>query len=282
MTSLFIGVVSHEGSRFAISQGSGGLAHQLAEQFAPLGISTQIQVNTDDLWEETGLGPVTDQMTQMSLTAQLQLERTWARFTKRPMNPRWWVMHSLRWAKRIGQRLKSPGPLMTERLLNIELSHRDLLHAGVTAGCDWILILEDDAATRDVVDCAVGLSSLMRTEGDQPQYVNISQSFTNVELGIEPLLSPLNGHAWEGFVPRTLLSSERPVTNTVCALLYRSTCASRVLATMTALPMEPVVPIDWKLNLALMELFSTGELVPGDCWLVDPAPIVQMSMHTME
>ena len=32
MTDLFIGVVSHEGSRFAVSQGPGGLAAVLAEQ----------------------------------------------------------------------------------------------------------------------------------------------------------------------------------------------------------------------------------------------------------
>ena len=53
-----------------------------------------------------------------------------------------------------------------------------------------------------------------------------------------------------------------------------------LIATMDALPMEPVVPIDWKLNLALMRMFDDGRLVAGDCWQVEPGPIDQLSMRT--
>ena len=70
------------------------------------------------------------------------------------------------------------------------------------------------------------------------------------------------------------------MTNTVCAILYRAAFVRDLLAAMDALPMEPVVPIDWKLNLALMRMFDDGRLVAGDCWQVEPGPIDQLSMRT--
>ncbi|MCX6432181.1 MAG: hypothetical protein NTX29_05155 [Actinobacteria bacterium] len=280
MTSLFIGVVSHEGSRFSVSQGPGGLAQQLVAPLAQLGVEAHAQVNTADLHDSATL-PVTDRMTQDSLTAQLHLEREWARFLQRSTGPRWWAGHSLRWLRRAEQALRSPGPRMTERLLNIELSHLDLLRAGLAVGSDWVLILEDDAAALDLPDCAAGLAGLMAAGPRQPQYVNVSQSFTNAELGIEHLLAPVRGVEWAGSIPRSVLAADRPVTNTVCAILYRGDFVSRLVSAMDALPMEPVVPIDWKLNLALMDLFTAGELQAGDCWVVEPAPIDQLSMRTL-
>jgi len=43
--------------------------------------------------------------------------------------------------------------------------------------------------------------------------------------------------------------------------------------------MQPIVPIDWKVNDAIMNLSHTGVLGPGDCYTVDPGPIRQASMH---
>jgi len=45
------------------------------------------------------------------------------------------------------------------------------------------------------------------------------------------------------------------------------------------IPLSPVLPIDWKLNVALMNLVAAGKLGEGDCWQVDPAPFIQGSMH---
>lgn len=278
MTSLFIGVVSHEGSRFSVSQGPDGLAQQLIAPLGTLGVDARVQVNTANLHDREAL-PVTDRMTQDSLTAQLHLDREWARFLQRPTGPRWWAGHAMRWLRRAEQSVRSPGPQMTERLLDIELSHLDLLRAGIAAGTDWVMVIEDDAATRNLTDCAAGLAGLMAAGTRQPQYVNVSQSFTNAELGIEHLLTPVRGTEWAGTERRSVLAADRPVTNTVCAILYRADFTSRLVAAMDALPMEPVVPIDWKLNLALMALFASGDLRAGDCWLVDPAPIDQLSMR---
>ena len=77
---------------------------------------------------------------------------------------------------------------------------------------------------------------------------------------------------------RGVLSGRLPVTNTVCAILYRTSFLRELLAVWAELPVEPVIPIDWKLNKALMMLHGRGLLPAGSAWNVEPAPIVQMSM----
>ena len=280
MTDLFIGVVSHEGSRFAVSQGPGGLAAVLAAQLRSLGQSVQVEVSTVDAYDPVQL-PITRAMVRACLTAQVHLDRRWARYLGRARGPRWWATHGLRWVRRAEQLVRPPGPKLVERLLNIEMAHFALLRSGLATGADWVLILEDDASSVEVVDCAAGLAWLMSSRADerQPAYVNISQSFALDELGISDLLTVAPDASWAGDAPRHILSSARPATNTVCAILYRVSFVRELLAVTDALPMEPVVPIDWKLNLALMQMFSSGALGAGDCWFVDPAPIDQLSMR---
>jgi hypothetical protein len=279
VTALFIGVVSHASSRFAVSQGPDGLAAQLVEPLGRRGIAATVLVNTDDAHDPAAL-PVTDAVVQASLTEQLHLDRRWAEYLQGARGPRWWAGHALRWARRVEQSIRRPGPRMVERLLNIELSHLAVLRAGIASGADWVLVLEDDAASTDVDDCADGLRGLMACGPPQPAYVNVSQSFTPRDLGIEHLLSPVPEEPWRGSVPRQVLAASRPVTNTVCAILYRGSFVVDLVDAMDALPMEPVVPIDWKLNLALMRMFDDGRLGAGDCWQVEPGPIDQLSMRT--
>ena len=274
MTSpaLFVGVVSHQGSRFAVSQGDEGLAAHLA--LALPGI--EMAVNTADLLDESVV-PVTPALVQASLTAELRIDARWARFLGRPRGPRWWAGQGLRWARRGFRAVRPPSPAMVRRLLNIELSHLDLLRRGLASGAPWILILEDDAMSADVPDLAAGLVGLMAS-GRSVGFVNLSRSFDTETLGIDHLLSP-SGVAWAGSVPRSVLAASRPVTNTVCAIAYEREFLTRLVSVWEALPMTPVLPIDWKLNLALMQMFEDGALGAGACWLVEPAPITQMSMQ---
>lgn len=270
--ALFIGVVSHEGSRYAVSQGPHGLAHRIADALP----GAVVQVNTANLLE-TDSPLITDSAVQESLSAESRAEADWARFLQRPRNARFLAVRASRWGRRLGQRVRPPAPAMLRRLLNIELSHLDLMRTGLASGAPWILILEDDALSADVTDLVDGMTGLM----DGPSttgYVNLSQSFTPEELGIEHLLTPAS-IPWSGSAPRTILSSRLPVTNTVCAILYSSAFLAHLIAAMDRLPVEPVVPIDWKLNLALMDLHGDGLAPAGTCLLVELAPIAQMSMQ---
>ena len=121
----------------------------------------------------------------------------------------------------------------------------------------------------------------MALPSGQPAYVNVSHSFSADELGIRHLLYPVPGVHWQGAANRTVMAARLPVTNTVCAIAYRGGFLEPLLAAFDQLPMEPIVPIDWKLNLALMALRDSDVLGDGDCWQVEPAPIVQMSMQAM-
>ncbi len=275
MSDLFIGVVSHEGSRFARSQGTEGLAARLSTSLTERGVSCTVVVNTENLFR----GTVTPHDVQRSLTAQLALDRQWAIYLDRPRGVSWWGGQALRWAHRAQQRIQAPGVGMVTRLMNIELSHVDLLRRGRASEAPWILILEDDADAPDVDDLADGLLGIMHAAGRQPGYVNISHSFSAAELGVSHLLSPVEGVRWQGDRLRTILGARKPVTNTVCAIAYRSSFVDDLLRAFDELPLDPVVPIDWKLNLALMALQREGGLGAGDCWQIDPAPILQLSMR---
>jgi hypothetical protein len=75
------------------------------------------------------------------------------------------------------------------------------------------------------------------------------------------------------------MKTELPVTNTVCAIAYRAPFAELLLEEYSKMPQRPVVPIDWKLNQALMTVHGRGELPSGSCLWVLPGPIDQLSMR---
>lgn len=162
------------------------------------------------------------------------------------------------------------------RLANIEAAHMSLMRAGVTSGSQWILILEDDARAPDYRRLAQEFNENLVSwnRATQPSYVNVSQSFALDALKIDRTLTTVG--PWSS--ASTVLSSFIPFTNTVCAVLYRGEFLQTLNEEMEGIPLQPIIPIDWKLNLALMRLHTKGLIRPGDCYTVDPAPIVQGSM----
>ncbi len=273
--TLFIGVVSHEGSRFAESQGPDGLGAQLQARLP----GTSLSVLTEDLWDSFGRA-VTPEMVQATLSAELVVDRRWRAYLGAPRGGRWWGMHGLRWLRRIQRRMSPPSTSMVRRLLNIEMSHLALMRAGLASGATWVLILEDDAGSVDVADLAVGLSGLMAA-GEPIAFANLSRSFSLEELGISHLLLSDSATAWAGPIARSVVPVQVPVTNTVCAIVYRADFLAVLVSAMEALPLEPVVPIDWKLNLALLALAGQGASI-APCVMVEPPPIDQLSMRSPE
>lgn len=269
---MFVGVVSHTNSRFAESQGPLGLAAQLAHQLP----AVTLKINTENLADSRD-PLITPNVIQQSLTAQLQLEDEWSRFLGHPNSPSRGTKHLLRRIHRLRQRIHPPPASALRRLLNIELSHRDLMHAGLTSGSDWVLILEDDAFSEDITDLSLGLHDLMESE-QQISFVNLSRSFTLEELGVKHQVRP-SKIRWAGRSPRHIVESTKPITNTVCAILYHRSFLKELVASLDSLPLIPVVPIDWKINSALISLFDGGRLAGSISLTVEPAPITQMSMH---
>ena len=276
--NLFIGVVSYSRTQFAISQGPQGLGQQLASQLSNhSGISTQIHIISEDLDKS---GVVVDRRTvQRSLTSELHAEARYSKYISRPQYIKNSVRLGARWAMRLRHSLNSPHPQLVSRLLNIEASHCDLMKRGLESGSDYVLILEDDAFSTQLADLANGISGLMNAS-TTPAFVNLSESFSVDELGVGHLLTDKTDGPWQGDECRVVYLASRPITNTVCAILYSREFLASVVQEMDALPMEPVLSIDWKLNVALMNLYETRKLDGLECWWVEPAPIKQMSMHT--
>lgn len=164
------------------------------------------------------------------------------------------------------------------RLLNIEMAHVSIMKEAIDSGLEWCLILEDDAETLALEDCVSGIHDLMMADAFAPSIVNLSESHTLDELGIAQNVKPAP-LPWRGTIPRKILAGRLPVTNTVCAMLYQVEFLSSMILEWAGLPEIPTVPIDWKLNQVLMRMYASGKIPDYATWIVDPAPIVQQSIH---
>jgi len=276
---LFIGVVSHEGSRYSTSQGPSGLAAALSTSLMEAGVATEVVVDTSNRLQ-TSLNPVSSEDVQDALSAQVRLEDEWNVYLSgsRLSGLRAAGDSTLRWGRRLWRKFAPPSTSMVERLLNIEMAHVALWAQGLSSGAPWILILEDDASADDLVDLSIGLVELLNGSPDGVQFINVSESFDVSKLGINHLLSATDID-WAGSVTRRVVSASRPVTNTVCAIVYRASFVAELLREFSSMPMRPVVPIDWKLNKALMSMNASGALGADSCWWVVPGPIDQLSMR---
>ena len=279
--TLFIGLVTHPRSRFTSARGPGGLAARLTTSLSEhhWNITSRIEdenrVGAPDI--DLSLSSV-----QASVNLEFETERAWLRFQRRGHLPlllkfslsgrktlrRWNYTRSAR---------QPTAKAMLLRLANIEEAHIALMKQAVTSGCAWTLILEDDAQNSDVDQLARDLARSLEEwdGGGKPSYVNMSASFPLKDLKLSQRLTKKT--SWDS--GSDVLSAPIPFTNTVCAMLYRHGFLENLLSQLQSIPLEPVIPIDWKMNKAIMELYQEGKIGPGDCYSLDPAPIIQGSMH---
>lgn len=266
--ALFIGVVSHPNSSYSQAQGPDGLAAQIAARLP----GCVAQINTRNLWTEGG-DVVPAGAERESQAAEIAFEEDWARYVGVRRGPEWYLRITARKARLATRRFSDSGGAV-RRLLDIEYSHRNLLERGVASGAESILILEDDAQCPNVEDLVDGLTGLLE---QRPALTNLSHSYSIGSLGLGHLFEPATASKWKGAATRVLLTSDLLVTNTVCALLYSREFAHELSTQLARMPLFPVLPIDWKVNKAITHLSSGGE--HRSCLWVDPAPIVQASMH---
>lgn len=274
---LFIGVVSYETTSFPESHGPSGLAARLNRELNRIDVSAQWRVNTSDYFDSTRV-MLSGKTSREGLLKEVALEEHWRQF----IGPKDSLRDRItRLARRFFAVTKAGRPEQISeirRLVNIELSHRTLMDTGLETSADWVLVLEDDAYAKNVVDLAAGIRGIIKSDS-MVDFVNLSQSFSLDEIRVRHLLSPGTGLKWRGTSARTVLEASKPATNTVCAILYKRKFLELLMSELKSMPMEPVVPIDWRLNQALMSLWEAGHLASGNCWFIDPAPIDQLSMR---
>ena len=112
----------------------------------------------------------------------------------------------------------------------------------------------------DVAACAASLAAVIDSVDDTPvQFVNLSESLPLDRLGVDGLLSE-SGLAGS---PARLVAALRPVTNTVCANLYRTSFLTEVAAGIRDRGLVPVAPIDWRVNEQIMRMWNDGTVGRG-------------------
>lgn len=285
---VFLGLVTHPATRFPASSRDGGLIRSLAIELDRHGLSSEVVIFSENAWSPTLL-PIDVGTVARSINAELDVEAKW-RLWHSPRTPEWLVTLVMS-ARRLYRRRKflpagtdvtdkHPGFTMVRRLANIELAHLALLRAARDSGADWALILEDDASgsASDTTEMLMSLLELTDNQS-QPLYVNVSRSFSTRALRINKHLQPVKSSSSHSGEEVCFFRTEKPVTNTVCAVLYRGAFLRELVSAMDQIPMDPIIPIDWKLNAALMDLWNKRKIGPGDCWIAQPAPITQASMH---
>ena len=279
---VLTGLVTHPKTQFPEASGPTGLAGLLTQELTSLGWSTHLSIVGENLIDSSLLTLTQSSITN-SVRREMNIEQDWNEFQHQRVGAlKGRVLLRLR---RIFRLAKMHMPTASARdsarrqilrLANIELAHLTLLQEGEGSEADWVLILEDDAINPDVPGFSRELDRHLRLwDGQaQPSYVNFSKSFSLERLK--------HGRSFkhEGLWSHDshILSSTVPFTNTVCAVLYRREFLQELNRELKAIPLEPVVPIDWKINLALMSLSGKGLIAKGDCYTVDPAPILQGSM----
>ncbi len=279
---LFIGLVTHPRSRFAESQSDAGLMRSVERALRARGCEVSTGVSDRDEYDaDADALPLTRHEVQASIRGELDCELRWRSYLAgttptitlkllMAVRKAWRTFQfAPPWRRITGD---DPGARMVKRLVNIELSHLRIMGDAVESGARWALLIEDDASAADTEVFARELTQFIERADatGQPITMNLSESFTLRQLGLEHLLTPVpNQDPWSVF------SAKRPVTNTVCAVLYRGDFLARLLAVMRSIPVSPVVPIDFKVNEAMMRL--SAEMKPGDCWVASPAPLTQQS-----
>ena len=268
---LFIGVVSYPGTRYPESTGPSGLARQLADELP----GSVVVINGEDLWSPDSEPDSRD--ARASHRAELVAEWKWAQFLGYSRSPRFVIRLLARWIRFLLTPMRSRSGRTVARLMNIELSHLDLWRRALDSGANYCLVLEDDAHCADISDLASGLRHWI-ADHFQPAFVNLSASFVVDSLQATALLEQSNEVAWNGSVDREVLRAKKPITNTVCAVLYHREFLQTFVNAWMQVPESPVAPIDWKMNMVLRDLYASGVFSGTDAWWVDPAPIEQRSM----
>ena len=268
---LFIGVVTHAATRFQDSSTEEGLPRSLA-RLLPRAV---VEINSDDMWKPTQSPTASD--ARESVKAELRAEQLWAQFLGYSSKPAFLARMAARWVIFAWRSLRGFDPTAVTRLMNIELSHLDLWKTALQSDAQLVLILEDDAGSDEADELARGLKGWLAA-GLRPAFINLSTSFALDSLGISDLLQPDPSVTWSGTARRTVFRAGKPVTNTVCAVLYGREFLREFVDRWEAAPTRPVLPIDWKMNMVLMDMFTDDTFADLPVWWLEPAPIWQRSM----
>ena len=201
----------------------------------------------------------------------------------------WQLAFCIKTFGKLSVRLLNPTILRIEknkalRILNITSSHLKLIREAVEQDFDGILILEDDADFQSSELLGSFLDKLLEISAAlavREHYVDLSESFSLLQLGAEHLIIP--SESQKIVIQDNVYCLDKmklPITNTVCAVFYSLEFArvlEKQLSKKLAKRFEKYIPIDWLINKILIELYNDNYRV--SCYTTNPGIFRQQSIH---
>ena len=168
---------------------------------------------------------------------------------------------------------------MLLRQSNISAGHLQLMQNAVWRGDKYLLILEDDFHLSNLTSLKSQLNFVLEVLENNPhlKLINLSESFTNEELGHYGFVQ--NNFTSPNHSELIVSCLPHPVTNTVCATIYRTDFLILLTRELRLMDEISLIPIDHKINIALMKLIKRGSL-NVDCYAtLVPGLFIQGSLH---
>jgi hypothetical protein len=277
---LFLGLVTHSSSVFNRDNRAGKLIQRLAEALTGHGLRVEFLISDRNDYSAVQFPTTRDSLLKAAVI-QSSLERDWRNFvdkaagTNRSKKAQSYGLYVAMRAKRTLAALRgenSRAAKAYQRLINIDLSHLRVLSEGLDSGAAAIVILEDDASMRseDLVEEFARILIMARQKNIE--FINLSESISAPELGIEAILS--RGRGIDSGHRISVIELDTPITNTVCANYYSRAFAEKFCEYIAPPNLTPVRPIDWRLNEMMLANPNTRT------WWVQPGLFIQGSMHS--
>ena len=277
---LFLGLVTHPNSAFNRDKRAENLIERLTQALASQGLNVESLISDRNDYSAVQY-PITRDSLLRAAVIQSSLERDWRNFvdsaagTNRSKKAQNYGLYLAMRAKRTLAALRgenSRAAKAYQRLINIDLSHLRVLREGIDSGAAAIVILEDDASMRseDLVEEFARILIMAREENIE--FINLSESISAPELGIEAILN--RGRGIDSGHRVSVIELDTPITNTVCANYYSRSFAKKFCEYIAPPNLTPVRPIDWRLNEVMLANPDTRT------WWVKPGLFIQGSMHS--
>jgi hypothetical protein len=165
------------------------------------------------------------------------------------------------------------------RQSNISAGHLNLMNSSLESTKGYVLILEDDFLIQDTAALIKMLKFATSTEVSKSnvQLINLSKSFTYLELGFRNFVEKsINNSTYPNYTIDVL---KYPVTNTVCATLYKTDFLIKLISELESQKQISIIPIDHKINIALNQLIKKGLMDKQGYGSSSPGLFIQGSLH---
>jgi hypothetical protein len=165
------------------------------------------------------------------------------------------------------------------RQSNISAGHINLTKQSLRSGKKYVLVLEDDFLIEDMKSVNEMLKFVTNTDisSSKLQIINLSKSFSHQELGFRNFVKDTVVNT--SFPNQSIDVLKYPVTNTVCATLYKINFLIKLTSELESQKQISIIPIDHKINIALNKLIRKG-LIDKECYgSSNPSLFIQGSLH---